>query len=454
MTIQATLSLLAFAQVLAATGWSDKTYQPSKERLANPERGLYVELDDRHQRPLESVQLRRLTDDGITLVQRLYYLKGYRDRPLDRQQLDLIEADFDTIREGGMKVILRFAYSSQIGEPDAPLNIVLGHIEQLKPVLQANSDLILTVQAGFIGAWGEWHASTNQLTTPDAMRAIATALLKAIPPDRTIQVRTPAQKMYLVGSTKPLSGELIDRGSLAARIGHHNDCFLADSTDTGTYRTAKLEIDRTYVAIDSQFVPVGGETCREGPRTDTNFARDEMARMHWSFLNLAYHRRVIAKWQSSGFLEEVRLRLGYRLRLGRLRLNKDVPAGGALRGKLTVHNDGFAAPLHNRPVELLLVDCSGKVKHRSTLDVDLRDVYPGVEVDWPIQTVIPANMPAGDYAARLWLPDPSLRLRDDRRYALRLANQVEKPTSDGSIRLDVDITIRSQLASPSRAASK
>lgn len=444
MTPTFVLAFLSAVPVLAAPGWIDQVYRPSDEFVPNPERGLYMELADRRQRRLKPDRLRRLTDDGITLVQRLYYLKQYRDRPLDERQLALIRADFDEVQRAGMKAIIRFAYSSRIGEPDAPLPVVLGHIEQLRSLLRANSDLILTVQAGFIGAWGEWHSSTNGLTTPKAMRNVAAALLEALPPDRTIQVRTPRYKMRITESEEPLSLSTIDRRSSVSRIGHHNDCFLADDTDVGTYRSDRVALDRAYLSADSLFVPVGGETCRDGPRTDAKIARAEMEQMHWSFLNQAYHQQVIGTWRDNGFLEEVRRRLGYRLSLVRFRSAESVSPSGHLMGEITIKNDGFAAPIYNRPVHLLLVDSRGEVKQRSALDVDVRELYPGIEHVWPFRMPIPPDTPAGRYALRIWLPDPSPRLKDDARYAIQLANAELATAPDGSNSLGVEVIVVSQ----------
>ena len=42
---------------------------------------------------------------------------------------------------------------------DAPKNIVLNHIAQLKPLLQDNADVIACMQMGFIGTWGENYYS-------------------------------------------------------------------------------------------------------------------------------------------------------------------------------------------------------------------------------------------------------------------------------------------------------
>lgn len=442
------LSILVFllsSDVLGADEeWIDRHYEPSSAPVTNPERGLYVELADRRQRPLESQRLQELTGEGITLVQRLYYLKGYRDRPLDRAQLDLIANDFVTIREAGMKVILRFAYSSRIGEPDAPLEVVLGHIEQLRPLLRENSDLILTVQAGFIGAWGEWHASTNGLTEPAAKRRIATALLDALPEDRTIQVRTPIQKQRLVSNRQPLTPDTLRRGSLAARIGHHNDCFLADTTDMGTYRDRHLDEDRAYVAADSLLTPVGGETCQNGSLSDPAFAREEFARMHWTFLNRAYHRGVIAKWRDSGFLNEITKNLGYRLRPLHARVQRSVAVGKRLKGTVVMTNDGWAAPIHDRPVRLLLIDDQGATALSSPIPVDVRDLLPQKQLTWEINLEIPKDLDPGKYALQLWLPDPSPRLSDDPRYALRFDAQGAISTPNGAN----DLGIRLRATKP------
>lgn len=438
--------LLAAARCTAAPGtaaqpWVEKVYQPSEEVLANPERGLYVEIDDRRKRPLDRARLRCLTDDGVTLLQRLYYLKGYRDRPLDSEQLDLIRNDFATSRAAGMKVILRFAYSSRIGEPDAPRTIVLRHLRQLRPLLRENADLILTVQAGFIGAWGEWHASTNGLTEPEAMREIAFALLDALPVDRTIQVRTPKQKQLLLQETAPLTDPPPDRSQRVARIGHHNDCFLADETDTGTYRRDRLEADRLYVANDSRYVPVGGETCRPGPRSDPERARAELKRMHWSFLNLAYHRRVIAKWRDAGFLDELRRKLGYRLRLVSARFSVTPGVNGALRGEITVANDGWAAPIHDRPIVVVLVDDRGRRRFTCEVACDVRDAYPGENRVWRIEAPLPKGLPSGVYSVNLIAADPSPRLKNDPRYSIRFANTGLRSTSDGAVDLGIEIAV-------------
>jgi len=75
--------------------------------------------------------------------------------------LNNLQADFDIARHGGVRLIIRFTYNidpdTSCGEAacppyfDATKSTILTHIEQLKPALQANADVIATVQMGFIG---------------------------------------------------------------------------------------------------------------------------------------------------------------------------------------------------------------------------------------------------------------------------------------------------------------
>jgi len=78
--------------------------------------------------------------------------------------------------------LLRFAY--QHGNVKGPeIKWVLGHIEQLKPVIEKNSDIIFILQAGFIGMWGEWHGDTHN----DDLRSraqIMAKILELVPEDR------------------------------------------------------------------------------------------------------------------------------------------------------------------------------------------------------------------------------------------------------------------------------
>ena len=59
--------------------------------------------------------------------------------------------------------------------------------------------MIVSVQAGFIGPWGEGHSSTDVADpSPDGGSDVLEALPDAVP-DRVVQLRTPLQKRTIYG---------------------------------------------------------------------------------------------------------------------------------------------------------------------------------------------------------------------------------------------------------------
>ena len=109
---------------------------------------------------------RELVSRGLRLVYGKFLLDDYRDQPLDPAVLTEIDDALGLARDAGLKVVPRFYYADAGDQPDAPLDRILGHIDQLGPILADNEDVIAVVQAGFIGAWGEWHSSQNGLDNP------------------------------------------------------------------------------------------------------------------------------------------------------------------------------------------------------------------------------------------------------------------------------------------------
>ena len=65
---------------------------------------------------------------------------------------------------------------------------MIRHIEQLKLTLTKNADVIAWMEAGFIGAWGEWHTSTHGIDKSlDDKRDVLGALLQVLPASRMVQ---------------------------------------------------------------------------------------------------------------------------------------------------------------------------------------------------------------------------------------------------------------------------
>ncbi|MGY1727125.1 DUF4832 domain-containing protein [Geodermatophilus sp. SYSU D01062] len=396
-------------------------YPPSDEVIANPERGFthYTETrwspDGGAYTPLDAGTLTTWrTTEAVTLVYRVFYLGGLVDRDtVDARFLAQVAADLDTARAAGVHLVVRFAYSADDGR-DAPPARAVGHVRQLAPVLNAGADVVAVLQAGFVGRWGEWYYSEQYASDPaepwaltDADWArrgqVLDALLDATTPDIWVQVRYPAVKQRLVS------------GADAARVGIHDDCFLASDTDMGTFAS---DGDRTWLAAQSATVPVGGETCGTyGTRSQWPTAATELARYHWTFLNADFHRGVLDSWGEDGRATAARS-LGYRLRLVSGSFPATARPGQTVSLTLTLTNDGWAAPLSDRPVQVVFGQGGQTVA--VPVPVQVRSLTPGTIRTVTVEVAAPTA--PGPWALALALPDAAPSLAGDPAYAVRLAN--------------------------------
>ncbi|MGK3986529.1 DUF4832 domain-containing protein [Sorangium sp. So ce136] len=398
--------------------------------VQNPERGVFRFMDLRSLDPLSD-----LRDEGYTLIYGKVLIDDYRTRDIDQSLIDQLDESFAAARSAGLKVLPRIYYATDIGEPDAPLSRVLAHIEQLRPVLEENADVIAVLNPGFVGAWGEWHSSTNDLTEPSNRKQIFDALLEALPSSRMTLARRPSHKQEAYGG--PLTEATAFSGAPLSRVGHHNDCFLASDDDEGTYQ---LPGEKEYAIEDSAFVPVGGETCAlNPPRSQCASALAELSLHHWSFLHTDYHPDVIADWKAEGCFETIACRLGYRFVVMGHESPEQVARGQSLSLRLRVSNDGYARAYNPRPVHLVLQQ--GATRRFIEVDADPRRWAPGAESDLCLQAQIPADLPPGDYQLGLWLPDGSERLRDDPRYAIRLSSGATWDSASGVNLLDATVQV-------------
>ncbi|MEM9697072.1 MAG: DUF4832 domain-containing protein, partial [Myxococcota bacterium] len=402
--------------------WVDpptKTIELARETatLLNPERGFhrFVNLGD----DLEAVRA-----GGDTLAFTYLRLDPYRESDVPASFIERLDAHFENARAAGVKIVPRFAYNEgpyPQSEPDASRSRVLRHITQLTPTLRNNADVIAVFQAGFIGAWGEWHSSTEGLLDdPDTKYEILDALLDALPPSRSVQLRYPRHKRDRYG--EPLAPVEANDGADASRVGHHNDCFLASDTDMGTYSPGDRASWLTYLGAETRYVPMGGETCAVyPPLTLCGSALDELESLHFSYINRDYHPEVVERWRRDGCFDEIYDKLGYRLAVTELTYPEVVRPGGVLPLRIAIRNEGWAAPMNRRAVVLWL---RGEEKSESVvIPTDIRRWMALDTTVLELRVQVPATFVPGRYDLALALPDPEPRLADDPRYAVRLANR-------------------------------
>ena len=410
-------------------------YTTSNAVISNPERGFYKHTSS--STPLNQTELTNYRlNNNITLIYRNFKLNAFKSGPISAAYLTSMQSDFDKLRNAGLKCIIRFTYSSSTSDSprDASKATILEHILQLKPLFALNADVIATVQAGFIGTWGEWFYTSqpefggwgyNQtnLTTANInnRKDVVNALLSALPTSRMVQIRKPTFKQDLYSPTALANSQAFSETNLA-RIGHHNDCFLATSDDNGTYDNVTTEYP--YLAQETKFVPMGGETCDlNSPRTDCSTALFEMKKFHWSYLNLDYFPDVIDGFQTQNCFVDIQKKLGYRFELKTATLPTSVALNTILPITIKIVNQGFAAPFNERNAYIVLKNLATNQIYPILMNADPRLWLGPNEITITENLILPTNLTTGNYKMYLHLPDntPSLANRPD--YAIRFANE-------------------------------
>ena len=229
---------------------------------------------------------------------------------------------------------------------------------------------------------------------------------------------------------------------------------MASATDFGTFNdygppvsqsdTANL---KPYLADDTQFVPMGGETCSgyspfddcasAGGRADT-----EMRRFHFSYLNAFYNNDAVNNDWDGVCLDDIKRNLGYRFVLLNGTYSDSASPEESISISLTIENEGYAAPFNRRGAEIVLRNTTTGALFFAPLDKDPRYWFSGTHTITQ-NLCLPPNMPIGNYDLLLNLPDPEPTLFDNPLYAIQLANTNMWESTTGYNDLGHSLTVNS-----------
>ena len=461
-----------------------------RDGLRNPERGLRTmtycgELPAPGRprpRPAELGWLTRYPQ--TTLLQAYCWLTDYYDRPLPESKLAALRRDLAGFRAAGVKLLLRFAYErSHLEHGAGPDQAhILQHMRQLREVVANYADVIYVLQAGFIGAYGEWHTSAQGLDQDNAAkRRIFTAFgSELLPENRMTQLRVPSYKRTVFGQPAWADYRFVTAatgfdGSLRSRTGFANDGFGADPTEGGTWteppyfgNPGNPEFDMK--TRESAFVAVDGELFCDnfGGMVPALWALERLRLHHYTSLGYIHSNAeagssgqewTFDRWRRTPLspdsllrrqlpisdryfrnsdgspaertvLEYLRDHLGYRLELQSAAYRSRLAAGGTLELDLDVINRGFAVPINPRTLYVTLQQDNGEFYALPT-PVDIRRWQPFAPDDpaftplrhrAAIRIPVPDDLPPGEYGLGLRLPDESQNLCDDGNFMLRFAN--------------------------------
>lgn len=472
------------------------TYEESYEDFVNPERGFYKysETSASNYKPLIESSLR--TRRGLTggsgatyqtynsLVFRYFILDDFKNTEIDNTFLELVQEDFNIARNAGVKIIPRFCYTTTASSGDcnedficppygdASKDIVLQHINQLAEVINKNIDVILCIQMGMIGTWGENYytdyfgdASSNGPSDKlfnnnwqDRIDVLE-SMLNSFDEELMVQVRYTQMKQRTVygidakTNVPALTESEAFNGSHKSRIGLHNDCLFANFNDFGTYsdygnddseRKADVGVLKPYLQEDSRFVYVGGETCFDGYNPQSNcspegHADTELRELHYTYLNADYNNEVNNDWVDGGCMESIKLNLGYRYVLRNGKFERKLSDDRIFNVELNIDNVGYSTVMKNRPVYLILINSITGVEFRYEIETDMRRWETSVNLNTEI--TISEELEDGNYDVFLFLPDLHESIANRPEYSIRLGNTTEWDTETGYNNLNFTLEI-------------
>jgi chitodextrinase len=420
----------------------------------------------------EDTSFSRAIADGDTLIHSYIHLDMWTTTAaLPQEFIDSLNQGFANIRAAHLKTIVRFAYVWD-SYPSVDISIMLQHIQQVGPVLTANADVIEHLEAGFLGMWGEWHdcAYCDWFQEPEAIQRyqLIEALLRNTAAITPIAIRYPLNyKEFVFPSTIDSNGNIASTGvpdcqgalpdncTLSQqekdRLGFHDDCFLSDSADMGTYDNnswmgwydvpTKRSWMYSMLTSFGTYKEAGGETCDSNGNDTVSESQLEMSELHYTEINQDYAPVNVSFWQSTNVpaqgidpaetvFTRFQRKLGYRFRLVDATFPTSTTAGGNFTFSADISNDGYGGLIHQRPVFLVFDNGSNRYNVQLT-GIDPRQwlasslSYQGVAntTSIPTQTLrLPTGMAGGSYRLSLWLPDPSANLQTIPNYSIRLAN--------------------------------
>ncbi|MCI8590052.1 MAG: DUF4874 domain-containing protein [Clostridiales bacterium] len=329
-----------------------------------------------------------------TLSQSYVYLTDFKDdKILSDSALEQVEDFLIAHRKYGIRALLRFTYQTEMdGTGEASEEVMTAHMQQLFPLVAKHIDVIHVYQAGFLGAWGEWHS--NQL--PVDKKRLLENILAFCPESLFVQMRLPDFK------------NLIQEGDpRRARLSHHNDSVFgaysaaSGGVDPGTEQTKQVERESPYLPIDGELFWGGWSRNKEaggyfpdaflvikwlfeqrytslsvmhnymelGPTTPLAMRQWQNIEMPISFLkensmpiDPAYFTDDEGRPIRRSAFDYLRDYLGYRLKAESIEVKGTMAPGETVELALTAKNMGFAAPHMLCHARFVLLDKNGTEK--------------------------------------------------------------------------------------------
>ena len=358
---------------------------------------------------------------------------------LSQQMLAAMESRIAAFAGTGVRIIPRFTYNfGPIGSTakDAPIDVILEHLDQIAPILVKNKDLVLALEAGFIGTWGEWHDSTNGNDAAGPQKLLLDRERKYFSGLFPILVRYPGDLIQYTGTATPVAG-----------LGLHDDYYASDSDDGSTwnpcnpgagyclnnYSAEQLESYASAVSASGVFA---GEFGALDANLQSCDALDAYSYAYnaQSITLQPYPANIGAELEDEGCALSFYNKVGVRIELHTVTVIGNPVSGGRLDLAVTLSNAGYGNVKRPRPAKVIFVSNGSQVAEIPVplADLDLRKLKSAPKPAWrtfEIHLQLPADFRLdGSSLIALVFPDPAPSLNSNPAYALPL-NSIEDSNS-------------------------
>lgn len=328
-----------------------------------------------------------------------------------------LDRTFENCRNNGSVFALRFRYDSNgVANPEpSAFDFVLRHIKQIKDsrVLEKYKDILMFVESGFVGKWGEQHS--GKYTTTEYKARLLRALLDCVPSPVPVTVRTPDIFAQYVGIERSALADYECKNDDERRVGLYNDGYMGSDSDLGTY--VNRQVETTWIGRQTLTSYFGGEYSGNidfAKKYDTYKPRNclpEMYKTHLGYINgnifklykdMTFDKKYDVKgydnsaYYGKSVFDFIRDHLGYRFVLEKSKLSVNVKRGGSLDGCFTLINNGFANPVKKFKSELLL-EKDGAVRSFD-VESDPTQWYSGKRVKETFKIRLPEDLASGKWS--------------------------------------------------------
>ncbi len=451
------------------------TYAEDLSNTTNPERGFYRNY---YGAP-DAAELNSYKANKTTLYRPIYNIRPFINSPFSVAFLNQLNDDAAAFRLVGAKIMPAFQYSDGTQTPnDATTNVILSHLEQLRPYLNDNKDVVTLLPSGFVGDYGEFTVSDNnnisfvtnapfissgdptlsdlnngagRFVVNQNTRDIVNKILDVLPKERAFTVRQPATKKQLVNTMAPILAEEAYDQTPKSRLGHQNDSLLGNPLEGATFIYSQEDnpvgrnIEESYYNQDANYVPYIAETefFDNGVSGQCSSALQLIKNRHISTINETYNLNTLNIWKSQGCYNEIAKKLGYRFVLKSSELLPEVVQNNIFNLKVNLKNDGYASPYNERKLEIILRNKSTGINYPFdvTSQSDPR-TWNSQNNNINLDLNFNASVPIGDYDILFNLPDPIASLKNKPDYSIQFSNQNLWEPVTGYNKLNQTLTVK------------